>query len=53
MRKFRYELRSINSGPFKMWEVLDNKYNPPRKLLTTSDEGEAHKYIQSVSHEFA
>jgi hypothetical protein len=30
----KVQVRSVNQGPFKMWEVLDAQYEPPRKLRT-------------------
>lgn len=49
-KKFRFELKAVNQGPFKMYQIIDNKYNPPRVLMTTSDSDEAHKYIQEEVH---
>jgi hypothetical protein len=41
----RLQLKTVNSGPFKMYQVLDNCKKPARVLMTTSDEDEAKDFI--------
>ena len=39
------QLTTVNSGPFRMYRVLDLAKRPARVLMTTADENEAKDYI--------
>lgn len=44
--EMRYQIESFNQGPFKMYQVLDTKYNPAKCLKTFKDKDDANNYIQ-------
>lgn len=43
----RFEIKTVNNGPFRMYQVIDNTQNPPMVIATTSDADEA-KQLQEV-----
>lgn len=41
----RFTLNKVNSGPFTMYQVIDNCKKPTRVLMTTQDKDEANLFI--------
>jgi hypothetical protein len=41
----RYSIKTVNFGPFKQYQVLDNCKKPARVLLTTEDADDAKDFI--------
>jgi len=49
IERSRYQINEYNQGPFKMYQVVDTNYDPPRALYTTKHKDRALEFIKEES----